>query len=80
MVLAFILSQETWLSGKAIANATGLTCKQTADALTILFNQALIARQGNKFTAKWAKPALVPKQDNQEAVSILSTAFLRSYK
>lgn len=63
-VLAVVKAAPSPLSGRAIANACGLTYKQAIDALNALYNYGKVARQGRKFSARWscAQPLLpVPR-------------------
>lgn len=53
-VLAVVEASPSPLTGWDIANACGLTYKQTVDALNALFNHGKVQRNGRKFTARWA--------------------------
>lgn len=61
-VLAAIDAAQDWLTGHEVALMAGLQYKQTIDALTALHNEARIARQGRKFTAKWGSVELLEAQ------------------
>lgn len=52
-VLAVIQHAECCLTGHEVATRTGLTYRQTVDALNALHNLARIQRVGRKFTARW---------------------------
>jgi predicted Rossmann fold nucleotide-binding protein DprA/Smf involved in DNA uptake len=49
----------TWQSAEQIAKKTGMTYRQTIDALNALHNEARVARHGRKFTARWGSLSLV---------------------
>lgn len=57
--LRVITEATTWMSCAEISNRTGLTYRQTIDAINALYNIALVSRQGRKFTARWGSPRLV---------------------
>lgn len=60
-VLAVVEAAEGTLSARQIARSSGLTYKQTVDALNALHNHGLVHRTGRKFTARWGKlPAAQP--------------------
>ncbi|OTP69750.1 hypothetical protein PAMC26577_28940 [Caballeronia sordidicola] len=42
-----------------MASQSGLTYRQTIDAINALYNIALVSRQGRKFTARWGSPRLI---------------------
>jgi hypothetical protein len=48
-----------WLSSAEVASQSGLTYRQTIDAINALHNIDLVSRQGRKFTAQWGSPRLV---------------------
>lgn len=48
-----------WQSAAQVASKTGMTYRQTIDALNALHNEALIARQGRKFTARWGSLRMI---------------------
>lgn len=54
-VLAVIEATDTFHTGQQLATLTGLTYRQTIDALNALNNMAKVARTGRKFTARWGK-------------------------
>lgn len=62
------------LTGHDVAELTGLTYRQTIDALNALFNMAKIARTGRKFTARWGK--LVETQPKVSPVAMLDRFLL----
>jgi 2-methylcitrate dehydratase PrpD len=63
------------LTGHAIADLTGLTYRQTVDALNALVNQGRIARTGRKFTARWC-PLTTP-DDPSAALQAALNAIAR---
>jgi len=72
-VLTVIQSTEGWITGRDIAQLTGLTPKQTADALNMLFNMGKIARTGRKSNAKWGR--LVAPNPADDPLLALERAF-----
>lgn len=52
-VLDAITAAQACLTGHEIAHRTGLTYRQTIDALDALSKQGRIERTGRKFTARW---------------------------
>lgn len=60
-VQAAIEAAQACLTGRELARRTGLTYRQTVDALTALHRQGRIERHGRKFTASWCP--LTPKPD-----------------
>lgn len=72
-VLAVIEASDTCYTGQQLAQATGLTYRQTIDALNALNNMAKVARTGRKFTARWCR---VPAETLDENPAItLERAF-----
>lgn len=72
-VLAVIDASEACFTGQQLAQATGLTYRQTIDALNALNNMAKVARTGRKCTARWCR---VPAQTLDESpVTMLERAF-----
>lgn len=69
-VLDAIVTAQACLTGHAIADITGLTHRQTIDALHALVNQGRIARTGRKFTARWCPltPTIDPSAHLQAAL------------
>lgn len=57
--LSVINETTKWLSSAEVASQSGLTYRQTIDAINALYNIALVSRQGRKFTARWGSPRLV---------------------
>jgi len=66
-VLAVIEDSEACFTGQQLAQITGLTYRQTIDALNALNNMAKVARTGRKFTARWCR---VPQQTENPAVTL----------
>lgn len=64
-VLAVIDSAQTCLTGSDIASRSGLTYRQTVDALGALHDQGRIERHGRKFSARWCP--ITPQQPNPMA-------------
>ena len=54
-VLRIVQASEQCQTGQAIAQATGLSYRQTVDALNALLNAGKIRRQGRKYTARWCR-------------------------
>lgn len=52
-VLAVIADANACLTGHDIASRSGLSYRQTIDALNELLNQGRVARTGRKFSARW---------------------------
>ena len=72
-VLAVIEANgDTFHTGQQIAEITGLTYRQTIDALNALNNMEKIARTGRKFTARWGK---LPQKSNENPALLLQSAF-----
>lgn len=76
-VLAVIESTDTFFTGQQLATLTGLTYRQTIDALNALNNMAKVARTGRKFTARWGK---VPKTLDENPAITLEKAFRGFFK
>lgn len=79
LVLSVIAMADGWLKAREVAELTGLSYKQTIDALNYLYNAEKVARTGRKFTAMWGKRELLTVTDTTEESKILITCFLRSY-
>lgn len=64
------------LTGRELARLTGLTYRQTVDALTALHRQGRIDRHGRKFTASWCPltPQHDPSADLQAALYRIAAA------
>lgn len=77
--LAAINASSTWMSAQQVAKTTGLTYRQTIDALNALHNAAQIARLGRKFTAKWGSLALIKPDPAIAAAHRLEDVF-RGFK
>lgn len=72
-VLVVVEQSPVALTGQQIAATTGLTYRQTIDALNALNNTAKVARVGRKFTARWCR---VPNKTLDENPAItLERAF-----
>jgi hypothetical protein len=76
-VLAVIEATDAFFTGQQLATLTGLTYRQTIDALNALNNMAKVARTGRKFTARWGK---VPKALDENPVIALEKAFRGFFK
>lgn len=72
-VLAVIEATDTQLTGKQLAEITGLTYRQTVDALNALNNAAKIARIGRKFTARWCR--VVPQPPIEDPMALVEDVF-----
>ena len=81
-VLAVVEASPCWMTGKQIAEATGLTYKQAIDALNALNNMERIARTGRKFTARWGRLSLAANTNNQisESFALLNDSFRSFFK
>lgn len=81
-VLAVVESSPCWMTGKQIADASGLTYKQAIDALNALNNMERIARTGRKFTARWGRLSLAANTNNQisESFALLNDCFRSFFK
>lgn len=71
-VLAVIDASDACHAGRDLAKATGLTYRQTIDALNALNNMGKVARTGRKFTARWCR---VPQPLVENPVITLERAF-----
>lgn len=76
-VLAVIEASDTFFTGQQLAQLTGLTYRQTIDALNALNNMAKVARTGRKFTARWGR---VPQPLDENPVIALENAFRGFFK
>lgn len=76
-VLAVIEASDAFFTGQQLAQLTGLTHKQTVDALNALNNMAKVARTGRKFTARWGR---VPRPLDENPVIALEIAFRGFFK
>ena len=76
-VLAVIESTDAFFTGQQLAKLTGLTYRQTIDALNALNNMAKVARTGRKFTSRWGK---VPNSLDENPVVALEKAFRGFFK
>jgi DNA-binding IclR family transcriptional regulator len=74
-VLAIIEAADTSLTGAEIAHRSGLSYRQTIDALNALHNAGKIERTGRKFTARWQIAR--PRTHDTSAVMMLQDIFLR---
>lgn len=71
LVLNVISDTRESLSGQEIADRTGLTYRQTIDALNALNNMEKVLRVGRKFTARWSavpKPVVNPALLLEQAI------------
>ncbi len=73
-VLDVIEAANGSLTGHEVAQQTGLTYRQTIDALNALFNMAKIARTGRKFTARWGRLVETPRSD-KSSLALLNRIF-----
>lgn len=79
LVLSVLAMADGWLKAKEVAELTGLTYKQTIDALNYLYNAEKVSRTGRKFTAMWGKRELLKVVETSEQSKILIGCFLRGY-
>ena len=79
-VLAVVEASPCWMTGKQIADATGLTYKQAIDALNALNNMERIARTGRKFTARWGRLSLITNDQISESFALLNDCFRSFFK
>ena len=54
-VLEVLEAADRLLTGQEVAGRAGISYKQALDALTFLFNERRIARDGRKFTSRWGR-------------------------
>jgi hypothetical protein len=73
--LQAINGSSEWLTAARVAQITGMSYRQTIDALNALHNEARIARHGRKFTARWGSLQLVQHDPADAAASLLQTYF-----
>lgn len=78
VVLEVVEESPAFLTGQQIAQITGLTYRQTIDALNALNNTAKIARTGRKFTARWGR--IPDHQPSESAIQALEHAFRGFFK
>lgn len=79
LVLSVLAMADGWLKAREVSELTGLTYKQTIDALNYLYNAEKVARTGRKFTARWGRKDLVQVTDTSDQSKILMRCFLRGY-
>lgn len=79
LVMSVLAMADGWLKAKQVSELTGLTYKQTIDALNYLHNAEKVARTGRKFTALWGRRELHETDAATEESKILINCFLRSY-
>jgi len=79
LVLSVLAMADGWLKAREVSELTGLTYKQTIDALNYLYNAEKVARTGRKFTAKWGKRELHQNEGTSDESKILIRCFLRGY-
>lgn len=80
LVLSVLAMADGWLKAREVSELTGLTYKQTIDALNYLYNAEKVLRTGRKFTAMWGKLELEKEIDASEQSKILIDCFLRGYR
>lgn len=68
-VLDTIQAAGACLTGHELATRSGLTYRQTVDALGALLDQGRIERHGRKFSARWCP--LTPKHDPMTALEAI---------
>ena len=79
LVLSVLAMADGWLKAREVSELTGLTYKQTIDALNYLYNAEKVARTGRKFTAKWGRRELHQKEGTSDESKILIQCLLRGY-
>ncbi|HVI92103.1 MAG TPA: hypothetical protein VM659_27685 [Dongiaceae bacterium] len=60
-ILEVLAGSDDFLVGQEVARRAGLPYKPALDALTYLYNDGKIARQGRKFTARWGRMGLLKR-------------------
>lgn len=75
-VLDVIQSATGDLTGQEVALRSGLTYRQTIDALNALYNMAKVSRSGRKFTARWSKTT-EPPTSTRANTALLNKIFAR---
>lgn len=76
-VLTVIEASNAYFTGQQLAQLTGLTYRQTIDALNALNNMEKVARTGRKFTSRWGK---VTQSLDETPVIALEKAFRGFFK
>ena len=76
-VLDTVNRSHTWMSAAQVTKATGMTYKQTIDALNALLNEERVARKGRTFTAQWGGLHMI-KPDPAVAASHLLEGFFHA--
>jgi hypothetical protein len=71
-VLEVVTGSDVFLTGQMVAQLTGLSYRQTIDALNALNNNGRICRVGRKFTARWGR---IPDQPLTHPIDDLDRAF-----
>lgn len=79
LVLSVIAVADGWVTARYISEISGLTYKQTIDALTYLYHTEKVARTGRKFTAKWGRVDLVSNAGISPGSKILTNCLLRGF-
>lgn len=80
LVLSVVAMADGWIKAREVSELTGLTYKQTIDALNYLYNAEKVARTGRKFTAKWGRKELDDSdKGTTDESKILVKCFLRGY-
>lgn len=79
LVLSVLAMADGWLKAREVSDLTGLTYKQTIDALNYLYNAEKVARTGRKFTAMWGRRELNDETPTSEQSKILIRCLLRGY-
>ena len=79
LVLSVLAMSDGWVTARYISETTGLSHKQTIDALTYLYNTEQVSRTGRKFTARWGRRDLSGKAGATAESKILTSCLLRGY-
>ena len=79
LVLSVVAMSDGWVTARYISETTGLSYKQTIDALTYLYHTEQVSRTGRKFTARWGRIDLHGKAGVTPGSKILTNCFLRGY-
>ena len=79
LVLSVVAMSDGWITARYISEASGLSYKQTIDALTYLYNTEQVARTGRKFNARWGRRDLAGKADASTESKILTSCLLRGF-
>ena len=79
LVLSVIAMSDGWVTARYISETSGLSYKQTIDALTYLYHTEQVSRTGQKFTARWGRRDLTGKASVSAESKILTSCLLRGY-